>query len=113
MCAYWDSVDRVDVTDRDMSFHMKFSAEKLGYPIKNILLDRIDTHSKWAVGACAMKLAGFDDESIRKMGRWLTFSNAFFEYIQQQLSGFSQGTATKMSRIATFTNMEGSANHEG
>ena len=38
MCAYWDSVGMVDVTDRDISFHMKFSAKKLGYPIRNILL---------------------------------------------------------------------------
>ena len=43
LCAYWNSVGRVDVTDRDMSFHMK-SAEKLGYPSRNILLDRIDNH---------------------------------------------------------------------
>ena len=42
-----------------------------------------------------MKLAGFDDESIRKMGRWLPSLNDFSEYIQQQLSGFSQGMATK------------------
>ena len=54
-----------------MSFHMKFEAEKLGYPSRNIPLDRIDTHSNRAGGACAMKLAGFDDESIRKMVIWL------------------------------------------
>ena len=113
LCEYWDSVGRDDVTDRDMIFHMKFAAAKLFYPSRNIPLDRIDTHLKWAGGACAMKLAGFDDESIRKIGRWLLSSNAFLEYIQQQLSGFSQGTATKMSRIARFTNMEGSENRTG
>ena len=60
-----------------------------------------------------MKLAGFDDESIKEMLRWLPSSNAFLEYIQQQLSGFSQGMATKMSRISRFTNMEGSEKHTG
>ena len=64
LCAYWDSFGRGDVTDRDMSFHMKCAAEKLGYPSSNIPLDRIDTHSNRAVGACEMKLAGFNDESI-------------------------------------------------
>ena len=44
LCEYWGSVVRGDVTDRDMSFHMKFVAEKLGHPSRNILLDRIDTH---------------------------------------------------------------------
>ena len=56
---------------------MKFVAAKLGYPSRNIPLDRIDTHSNRAGGACAMKLAGFDDESIRKMGIWLPSSNAY------------------------------------
>ena len=107
LCAYWDSVGRGDVTYRDLSFHIKFAAAKLGYPSSNIPLDRSDAHLNRAGRACAMKLEGFDDESIRKMGRWLPSSNAFLEYIQQQLLGFSQGMATKMSRIALFTNMEG------
>ena len=45
----------------DMIFHMKFSAAKLGYPSRNIPLDRIDTHSNQAGGACEMKLAVFYD----------------------------------------------------
>ena len=69
LCAYWDSVGRGDVIDRDMIFHMKFAAAKLGYYSKDIPLDRIDTHSNRAGGECATKLAGFDDESIRKMGK--------------------------------------------
>ena len=86
---------------------MKFAAAKLGYTSRNILLDRIDTHSKQASGACAMKLAGFGDESIRKMITWLPLSNAFLEYIQQKLLDFYQGMATKIISIARFTNMEG------
>ena len=113
MCAYLDNVGRDDVTDRNMSFHMKFAAAKLGYPSSNILLDRIDIHSNRAGGACAMKLEGFDNEIIRKIGRCLPLSNAFLEYIEHQLLGFSQGMATNMSRIAIFTNMEGSKNHTG
>ena len=79
LCAYWDSVGRGNVTDRDTIFHMKFAAEKLGYPRRNIPLDRFGTHSNRAVGTCATKLAGFDDESIRKMGGWLPSPNAFLE----------------------------------
>ena len=90
---------------------MKFAAAKLGYPSRNILLDRIDTDSKRAGRACAMKLAGFDYESIRKMGRWLPSSNDFLEYIQQQLSWFYQGMATTMIIISIFTSMEESVNH--
>ena len=64
LCDYWYSVGRGDVTDRHVSFHMKFAAEKLGYPGRNIPLDSIDTHLNWEGGVCAMKLAGFDDENI-------------------------------------------------
>ena len=92
---------------------MKLTATKLGDLNRNILLDRIDTHSNQAGRACAMKLAGFDDESIRKMGRWLPLLNSFLAYIQQQLSGLSQSMATKISRIERFKNMECSANHRG
>ena len=50
LCAYWYSVGRGDVTDKDMSFHIKFAAEKLRYFSRNIPLDRIDTHSNRAGG---------------------------------------------------------------
>ena len=40
-------------------------------------LDSIDTHSNQAGGACEMKLSGFDDEIIKKMGICLPLSNAF------------------------------------
>ena len=76
MCEYWGSVGRVDVTDRDMRFNMEFTSAKLGYPKRNILLDRIDTHSNQEGGAYAMKLEGFNHENIRKMGRWLPPSNS-------------------------------------
>ena len=76
MCI-WDSVGRGDVTDRDMGFHMKFAAEKLGYPIRNIPLYRIDTHLNRAGGACAMTLAGFYDESIRRNGNMVAVVECF------------------------------------
>ena len=80
LCAYWDNVVRGDVMDRDMSFHIKLTAAKLGYPNRNVPLDRIDTNSNRAGGACTIKLTRFYDESITRMVRWLPSSNAFLEY---------------------------------
>ena len=77
LCEYWDSVGRGDVTYRDMSFHMKFSAAKLGYHSRNIPLDRIATHSNRAGGACAMNLEGFVDESIGKNGKMVAVAECF------------------------------------
>ena len=107
LCAYWDIFGRGDVTDRDMSFHITFSAAKLGYPIRNIPLDRIDTHLNRAGGACEMKLSGFDDESIIKMGRWLTMSNASWNkfnssyrvYLKSGLQDLKNGRVSKSYKV--------------
>ena len=92
---------------------MKFAAEKLGHPSRNISLDRIDTHLNQAGGECATKMAGFDDKGIGKMGRWLPYLSALLEYTQHQILGLSQSMVNKMSRIARFTNIGGSSNHAG
>ena len=55
LCAYWENVGRGDVTDRDMIFHMKFVAAKLGYSRNNILLDTIDTNLNRANGHVQQK----------------------------------------------------------
>ena len=107
ICSYWDDLGHANVTDRMISFEVKFAAQALDYPSRGMPLARMDTHSLRSGGACALKLAGRKDTEIQKMGRWAPTSTAFLEYIQQQLSSFSAGMATQMSRIALFTNMEG------
>ena len=97
--AYWDVIGRGNVTNNTISFAMKYSAAALNYPARGIPIDRIDTHSNRSGGACALKLAGYDDSAIRKMGPWAPNSSAFMEYIQQQLSSFSVGMSAKMSDI--------------
>ena len=112
LCSYWDDVGRGDVTDNNIRFAVKFAATSLRYPDRGIPIDRVDTHSLRSGGACALKLAGYDDIDIMKMGRWAPNSTAFMEYIQQQLSTFSAGMADNMSNVARFTNMEGSVVNE-
>ena len=110
--AYWDEVGQGAVTDANIRFAMKYSAAALRYDKRGIPIDRIDTHSCRSGGACAMKLAGYDDSAIRKQGRWAPNSNAFMEYIQQQLSTFTKGMAERMRAVDVFTNMEGGVTRE-
>ena len=112
ICTYFDEAGMGSVTDTQIRFTVKFAAKSLHYDERGIPNNRVDTHSLRAGGACALKLAGHDEVQIRKMGRWAPKSNAFLEYIQQQLSTFSKGMAASMSRIETFTNMEGSTERE-
>ena len=98
---------RADVTDGAIRYAVKHAARMLDYPARGIPVSRVDTHSLRSGGACALKLAGYGTTEIKKMGRWAPRSQAFLEYIQQQLSTFLAGMATAMSRIARFSNMEG------
>ncbi len=112
LCAFWDEIGVGSVTKSQIRFTIKYAARALGYPERGIEIDRINTHLLRSGGACALKLAGYTDVEIRKMGRWVPNSNAFLEYIQQQLSTFSQGMSRNMQRIAVFTNMEGTVTHD-
>ena len=107
LCSYWDHVGKGNVTDGTIRYAVKHAARMLDYPARGIPISRTDTHSLRSGGACALKLAGYGETEIKKMGRWAPNSQAFLEYIQQQLSTFSAGMATAMSRIARFSNLEG------
>ena len=112
ICAYWDKAGYGNVSDDQVRFTVKFAAKALRYENRGIPIDRIDTHSLRSGGACALKLAGYDDVAIRKMGRWAPKSNAFLEYIHNQLSNFSAGASTRMNSVAHFTNMKRNVERE-
>ncbi len=109
ICAFWDDAGRGSVTESQVQYAVKYAAQALDYPARGIPIDRVDTHSLRSGGVCALKLAGYDDVAIRKMGRWAprSLSFLFLEYIQQQLLLFSDSMSTRMIQIATFSNMEG------
>ena len=112
ICDFWDEAGKGSVTETQIRYSVKFAAKAKEYHKRGIPLDKVDTHSLRSGGACALKLSGHTDVEIRKMGRWAPRSQAFLEYIQQQLSTFSQGMAQSMSRIDKFTNMEGTTTRE-
>ena len=72
---------RGTVTDQKISFAVKYAAKMLQYQDRDKAIERMDTHFLRSEGACALKLAGYDEVHIRKMGQWAPKSNAFLEYI--------------------------------
>ena len=60
----------------------------------------VGTHSLRASGAVHLKLQGFDNVTIKKMGRWT--SETFMLYIHTQISCFSKGLSAAMSRALYF-----------
>ena len=53
------------VTDNQIRFAVKFAAKALQYEKRGIPIDRIDTHSLRSGGACALRLAGYDEVQIK------------------------------------------------
>jgi hypothetical protein len=69
--------------------------ESCGYDLK-----RIGSHSVRSGGAMHLKLAGYDDDIIKKLGRWT--SNTYLDYIQTQIGNLTANIATSMARVLRF-----------
>jgi hypothetical protein len=66
-------------------------------------LAQIGSHSLRSGGAVHLKLAGYDDDMVKKLGRWS--SNTYLRYIQSQIGQLTTGVATNMARILRFHNV--------
>ena len=65
--------------------------------------DLVGSHSLRAGGAMALKIMGFPDSTIRKMGRWS--SDTWQMYIHRQIDKLHEGIAEAMSTPQNFTNI--------
>jgi hypothetical protein len=87
------------------------AATALNYPsLKEIPIDRIDTHSLRSGGANALALSGYSDMQIQKMGRWK--GAMFKEHVREELACFSTGMSTAMKAKFGFVNVTGNAFHD-
>jgi hypothetical protein len=66
-------------------------------------VDLVSSHSLRAGGATALEIAGADDLTIRKYGRWR--SSTFEDYIHEQIQLFAKGCATKMAVRTPYINV--------
>jgi hypothetical protein len=60
-------------------------------------LSRIGSHSLRSGGAMHLKLAGYDNDIIQKLGRWS--SNTYLTYIQTQIGQLTAGVAERMTNV--------------
>ena len=66
--------------------------------------DDVGLHSLRSGGAMAMFLSGTSTITIKKIGRWS--SEAFLEYIREQVEDFTAGVAQKMLEFENFNNLQ-------
>lgn len=66
-------------------------------------LSRVGSHSLRSGGAMQLKLAGYDHDMIRKLGRWR--SDTYLKYIQSQIGELTAGVSRAMARLTWFHNV--------
>ena len=71
--------------------------------------DLVGAHSLRAGGAMALKLHGFDDTTIMKMGRWTSLT--FLQYVHEQIAHLSTDISQKMSIPLPFVNIAAIETH--
>lgn len=103
LCDYfykgkWHSVESAHIVKL-----VRYTVKKLGLHTSGIDPDLVGAHSLRAGGAMALRLHGFSDTVIMKMGRWTSLT--FLQYIHNQIAHLSEDVSKKMSIPLPFLNI--------
>ena len=102
LCSVWDGKDWVDLKPRHIINMLRDTDGELKLHSKAIDHDLVGAHSLCANGDMELKLHGYDDTTIMKMGRWTSLR--FFQYINNQIAHLSKKNQ-KMSIPLPFVNV--------
>ena len=103
LCDYFAEDKWHSATSKDIISIVRLSAKALNLHKQGIDPDLIGAHSLRAGGAMALKLHGFDNITIMKMGRWTSLT--FSQYIHNQIACLSEDISRKMSMPLPFVNI--------
>jgi hypothetical protein len=103
LCSYYQD-DEWHTVHSSHIVHAVCSATKmLRLDKQGIDPDLVGAHSLRAGGAMALKLHGFADTTIMKMGRWTSLT--FLQYIHTQIAHLAKDISEKMSIPLPFLNI--------
>ena len=94
----WKSIQAQDIINMTRAMVKQLDLHKQG-----IDPDLVGAHSLRAGGAMALKLHGYNDTTIMKMGRWTSLT--FLMYIHTQIAHLSKDIASDMSKDLPFLNI--------
>ena len=103
LCSYHQQESWHTIDAATMVAQVRQVGAKLKLHEQAIDPDLIGAHSLRAGGAMALKLHGYNDTTIMKMGRWTSLT--FLQYIHNQISHLSKDIASKMSIELPFVNV--------
>jgi hypothetical protein len=103
LCAYWANEEWNTVQANHIVHAVRTATKMLHLDQQGIDPDLVGAHSLRAGGAMALKLHGFDDTTIMKMGRWASLT--FLQYIHMQIAHLAKDISKKMSMPLPFVNI--------
>lgn len=104
LCTYFNEYgQKCLVTDGRINTAIRKAVVGSGLIGQGYTLESVSSHSLRAGGATALKIAGADDLTIRKYGRWR--SSTFEDYIHEQIQLFAKGWSTKMAVRNPYINV--------
>lgn len=105
LCDYFDETSEQweSITADDIRKLVKNTVTKINLKDKGIVADLVGSHSLRSGGAMVLKLHGFDDITIKKMGRWSSLT--FTMYIHTQIAHLSAGVSTAMASSLPYVNI--------
>jgi hypothetical protein len=86
------------ITATEIPSAIQIGATSDRLPASGYSLSRIGSHSLRSGGAIHLKLAGYDNNIIQKLGRWS--SNTYLLYIQTQIGQLTAGAAQRMASLS-------------
>ena len=103
LCSVHNGNDWEEIESQRIILMVHDTARELKLHEQAIDPDLIRAHSLRAGGAMALKLHGYDDTTIMKMGRWTSLT--FLQYIHNQIAHLSKDISKKMSIPLPFVNV--------
>ena len=102
--TYYDTKTKrfADIKSHEIKDTIQSAVTAIGPEVLGFTAEDVGTHSNRGAFAMMLYLSGAPIFTIMKIGRWL--SDAFLDYIEQQVLSFSKGISTKMLHSDTFFN---------
>ena len=109
LCEYCIDDSWYSLVSGDIVLCVRSTAKVLRLDKQGIDPDLIGAHSLRAGGAMALRLHGYEDTVIMKMGRWTSLT--FLQYIHTQIAHLAEDISKKMSIPLPFLNIASIEGH--
>ena len=104
LCSVPKDGDWIPVENNHIIDDVRAKSKKFKLNLQAIDPDLFREYSLCEVGAMALKLHGYDDTTIMKMGRWTSLD--FLLYIHNHIDHLLKCISKKMSMSLPFVNLE-------